>query len=430
VGYKKNIASNFITQIITAVLAFLVSIIVSRVLGAGGKGVTVSFLLIFQVVGQYGHLGITSATPYFSKKTEYSSEDVFNNNLTYTIVMSLLMSTVILICRSTGIAFTEYNYFIVILGILVLVFTMISEFLSTFYIANERIVEVNRISLTSNLIKLFTIVVLWVTKTLNVSTFLLVTSLPVVINSLFLGKNTKINFKFVLDKILLKREFKFGISIYLATLFIFLNYKVDLYFIDFMLGKEQLGVYSTAVSLAEILFMIPSSVASAILGRLYNMNNDEPSERNRITSKTIKVSFYITFILMIAGICCTPLIPIIYGNEFSGAIMPTIILFIGILFASIGKISASYFQSTGEPKIHLYITFTVFALNVILNACLIPVVGIVGAAIASSISYTFYGVSYVIVFIKKENFTFKSLFYINEEEIKSIKTTINRMLRR
>lgn len=76
-GYKKNIASNFVTQIITSALAFVVSIIVSRVLGPEGKGVAAYFLLFFTTIGQYGHFGITYATPYFSKKTEYDSEEVF-----------------------------------------------------------------------------------------------------------------------------------------------------------------------------------------------------------------------------------------------------------------------------------------------------------------------------------------------------------------
>ncbi|MCS4464093.1 hypothetical protein JTT01_07485 [Clostridium botulinum] len=46
-----------------------------------------------------------------------------------------------------------------------------------------------------------------------------------------------------------------------------------------MLGEQQLGIYSIAVSLAELLFLIPGSVGTAILGRLYNIkdNNKEKS---------------------------------------------------------------------------------------------------------------------------------------------------------
>jgi len=430
VGYKKNIASNFLTQISISVLAFLVSIIVSRVLGTEGKGISVSFLLFFQTIGQYGHFGITYATPYFSKKTEYTSLQVLNSNFTYTTIICLIISLTIILGKGLGLIFTQYSYFMVILGVCILTFTMIAEFLSTFYIADERIVEVNKINLNSNILKLGTIIILWITNTLNLYTYLLIISFPVIFNSIFLIKNLKVNFKFVLNKILIKKELKFGLTIYLATLFIFMNYKIDQFFIDFMLGKSQLGIYSTAVSLAELLFMIPSSVSSAILGRLYNMSNNNENERRRLTSNTIKVTFYITLVLMIIGMFCTTLIPIVYGEAFREAKTPTIILFIGILFASIGRVSSSYFQSSGKPKVHLYITFVVFAVNVVFNACLIPVIGINGAAIASSISYAVYGIVYVIIFIKKENFTFEGLFLFNKEEINSIKEMKNKIFKK
>lgn len=429
-GYKKNIASNFITQIITSALAFVVSIIVSRVLGPEGKGVAAYFLLFFTTIGQYGHFGITYATPYFSKKTEYDGEEVFNNNFSYTITMCIITSLIILLGRYFKLIFTEYNYFMIFLGIFTLTFTMIMEFLSTFYIANERIIEVNRINLESNLLKLFAIFILWITSTLNIYTYLLILAFPLIFNTISLIRNLKVNFNFALNKILLKKEFKFGLTIYLATLFIFMNYKIDQFFIKFMLGEGQLGVYSVAVSLAELLFLIPGSVAGAILGRLYNMSNDSPEERRRLTSGTIKVTFYVTFILMVAGIICTSLIPLIYGEAYSGAILPTIILFLGILFASIGKISASYFQSSGEPKIHLYITFLVFLVNIILNSALIPLVGIAGAAIASSVSYTVYGIAYVVIFIRKEKFTFEGLFLFNKEERILLSSMIKKLLKR
>lgn len=429
-GYKKNIASNFVTQIITSALAFVVSIIVSRVLGPEGKGVAAYFLLFFTTIGQYGHFGITYATPYFSKKTEYDSEEVFHSNFSYTITMCSIISLIILLGRHFGLIFKEYDYFMIFLGIFTLTFTMIMEFLSTFYIANERIIEVNRINLTSNLIKLFIIFILWITSTLTVYTYLLVLAFPLIFNTVSMRRNLKVNFKYVLNSDLLKREFKFGMTIYLATLFIFMNYKIDQFFIKFMLGEAQLGVYTVAVSLAELLFLIPGSVAGAILGRLYNMSNDSQEERKRLTSGTIKVTFYVTFILMIAGIICTALIPYIYGESYSGAVLPTIVLFIGILFASIGKISSSYFQSSGEPKVHLYITFLVFMVNISMNWILIPIVGIVGAAIASSVSYTVYGISYVIIFIKREKFTFEGLFLLNKNEREIICSTVRKLLRR
>lgn len=429
-GYKRNIASNFATQISISVLSFLVSVIVARVFGTEGKGEIAYILLVFTTIGQYGHMGITYATPYFSKKTKFTSNEVFNNNFTYILCTCILLTIIILVGKIFGLILNEYNYFTVFLGIVMFIFTMIAEFLSTVYISHERIIELNKITLTSNIIKLSLIFLLWIIKLLNFYTYLIVLVLPLIYNSLFLGIKVKEKLKLGLNKLLLHQEFKFGITIYLATLFIFMNYKIDQFFINFMLGKSELGIYSVAVSLAELLFLIPGSVASAILGRLYNMKNSNQQERTKVTSNTIKITFYVTLILMFIGIMCTPIIPLIYGERYRGAMVPTIILFVGILFASIGKISSSYFQSSGEPKIHLYITFSVFLVNIILNLYLIPRNGIIGAALASSVSYLVYGISYIVIFIKKEKFTFEGLFLFSKDERESVKNSVKKVFRR
>ena len=49
-SYKKNIASNFITQIIGLILGFVTSILIARALGPEGKGYLAYFLLIIGLI--------------------------------------------------------------------------------------------------------------------------------------------------------------------------------------------------------------------------------------------------------------------------------------------------------------------------------------------------------------------------------------------
>ncbi|NFT15080.1 flippase [Clostridium botulinum] len=414
-SYKRNIASNFLTQIIASAIGFFTSIIVARALGPQDKGYAAYILLIFNLIGEYGHFGITSASTYFQKKTKYSAKEVYDTNITYLFIVFSIISLTIIILKSTGFFLVDYSWSLIIAGLSIVLCTFLNTILINFYVADERIPEANKCNLIMNFLKSILILILWIFGNLNVFTFVLCQFMPLIVSILILYKNLGITYNIGFNKQLLKSELKFGIVIYLATLFIYLNYRMDQIFIKNMLGEQQLGIYSIAVSLAELLFLIPGSVGTAILGRLYNIK-DNNKEKKYILSMTVKYTFYICLFIGILGIMMTPLIPYVYGKEFASAKSSTIILFIGIIFASIGKVSSSYFQSEGAPIIHMVITLITFLANLLLNALFIPKWGIDGAAAASTISYILYGLVYVVFFKHKEDFKISDFFMFNKND--------------
>jgi O-antigen/teichoic acid export membrane protein len=229
-------------------------------------------------------------------------------------------------------------------------------------------------------------------------------------------------------KNLILEEHKYGLIIYFSALFIFLNYRVDQLFIKHYLSMSDLGVYSVGVMIAELIFLIPTSVQLALDSRFYNMTKDSV-ERIAITKITIRYTFYLCLIIVFIGSALTPLIPIVYGKEFAEASMITVILFWGVVFASIGKVSASYFFSQGRPHVHLVNTLITFLVNISLNIVLIPRFGIRGAAIASSIAYLVYGGSYIIYFIRKESFRLYDFFVLSKDDKILIRKIFFRLLR-
>ena len=301
--------------------------------------------------------------------------------------------------------------------------------MTNFYIGNERITHINKFNIIMNLARSFLLTIFWLAGTLDINKYIIIYTSSLGILTIMLYSKLGIKYKFMSNKNLIIKEFKFGIAIYLATLFIYLNYRLDQFLIKNMLNETQMGIYSIAVALAELLFLIPGSVGTAVLGRLYNIEDNSTNERKDTISLTVKYTFYICVIIGIIGIMMTPLITFVYGEEYSGAKIPTIILFIGIIFASIGKVSSSYFQSIGNTKTHLIITASTFFANLILNLILIPIYGIAGAAIASTIAYIFYGIAYIIFFIKLEEFSFKDFFEISKEDILAIKQSISKFRR-
>jgi len=422
-GYKKNIASNFVTQIIRLMLGFVTSILIARALGPEGKGYIAYFLLIFGLIANYGHFGINNATTYFQKRSNYQENEVYNVNITYLLIISFFISIIVITLKYYGFALIEYNWLIVIAGLIYIFSLLLITCSNSFYIGNERIIESNKYILTAQFIYFFIIVLFYFSSQLTIYIYFSALLIVTIFKLFLLTKNIKYKYKFKLNLNLLKAEFKYGIIIYFSALFIYLNYRADQYLIKKMLGNSQLGVYSIAVILAELVFLVPTSITTAITGKLYNMDSIS-NNRKSITSKTIKYTFYICLILSIIGIFMTPLIPIVYGQDFAKASQVTIILFIGIVFASIGKVSTPYFFTKGKPQVHLLITTIVLLLNISLNLLLIPKFGINGAAIASTLSYIIYGLFYLYYFVVNEKFTLRELFIFSKLDFRDIKEII------
>jgi len=433
-SYKKNLVSNFAFQIAKILLGFGSSVIIARALGAEGQGTYSYLILVFGLLGSYGHLGILNATTFFQKRSSFAPDDVFSTNMLYCTVNAVVLTLIMWIAKASNTFLTDYEDWMLALGLLYILLSYLQILLTSFYVGDERIYKSNAYLFYGNLLYLALLFILFALGQLSVSIAVILNIIMHASSVIFLMVNLRINFKPAINFTLLKAEFKYGIVLYFASLFIFLNYRVDQFMINYSLGKTELGIYSIGVRLAELLFLIPDSVTSALLGRLYNIKIDDASSQKSVLIRTTKYTFYMTLVLLVIGIMLVPLVPYVYGDDFSRAKEVIVLLFIGIVFASIAKVSYSYFTSKGKPIVHLCVTALTLSTNIVLNLFFIPIWGINGAALASTISYTVYGLSYLIIFRVMERIPFRDFFYISKEEIHDLvnlfKNAMSKIFRR
>jgi O-antigen/teichoic acid export membrane protein len=414
--YTKTIIYNLITKILRALTAFIISIITARAFGAEGKGFITYFLLIFTLIATYGHLGVHNATSYFTRKSNFSANTVYNVNITYAIMVSILISVILAILYFNKIIFQSYNSLIFVSGIAILNFIILGNVLRSIHIADNNNNLINISFIFSNFLKLFLIIALFLIEKFEIHYYVLIISLEAIISVIILFKkrySIELNFKLIVA------QFKYGIYGFLAGLLIFLNYRADMLIIRHLLGNESLGIYTVAVTLAEIVFLIPHSIDQALQGKLLNIKT-EKNDIKRIFSSTFKLTFYFSFFIGLIGTFFSFLIPYVYGYDFNEAIYPSIILMFGVVFASVAKISASFFYSQGDPKRQTIAAALVLTINIGLNIFLIPILGITGAAISSTVAYVIYGLYYFIVFYKTGIFSIGDLIYLKKDDFRNI----------
>ena len=101
------------------------------------------------------------------------------------------------------------------------------------------------------------------------------------------------------------------------------------------------------------------------------------------------------------------IINIIFGNEFqSAAPVLTIYIWAGVA-VFLGVASSKYLITENFTKLSFFRTFIGMIFNVILNLILIPKYGIVGAAVATLVSYSV--ATFSLIFISKTSLQIKMM---------------------
>jgi O-antigen/teichoic acid export membrane protein len=203
-----------------------------------------------------------------------------------------------------------------------------------------------------------------------------------------------------MDPRVLGEAMSFGIKSHIAYLSTFLNYKADQLIVNGMLGSSSVGIYTVAVSNAEKLWLLIGNFAKV----LFPTASAEQDDPDRLARFTARLAASMLLMLALLGIVLMLVaefvIVVLYGEEFREAGDVVVWLVPGIVCLGHAKILANYIAGIGYPGINAIRGTIALVLNVIANIVLIPMYGIVGAALATTVSYIFTAVASYLVFLR------------------------------
>jgi polysaccharide transporter, PST family len=176
--------------------------------------------------------------------------------------------------------------------------------------------------------------------------------------------------------------------------------KIDQVFIKSMLGNHELGLYSASVTIAEIWYFIPLVITQTFLPVILKTKKiSEELYIARLQMLYDVMTVLSIIVSVVITIFANPIIHLLYGNSYAGAGTILAIYFWAGLPLSLTMVSTQYIVSENFTTISIYRSVTGALSNILLNILLIPRYGIVGAAWATIISYSF--VTLVIVVFSK-----------------------------
>jgi O-antigen/teichoic acid export membrane protein len=116
--------------------------------------------------------------------------------------------------------------------------------------------------------------------------------------------------------------------------------------------------------------------------------HQDPNARLRLTNKAFAVVLCLTAaaaILSVVGLHW--LLEPVFGIEFVCAFSPFLWLLPGVLAGAGARVQANCIAAAGKPEWNMYVAIWVVSLNILGNIILIPIWGIDGAAMATSLAY-------------------------------------------
>jgi stage V sporulation protein B len=186
-----------------------------------------------------------------------------------------------------------------------------------------------------------------------------------------------------------KELLRFGVQVIAVNLINQINNELDILFIGFFLISADVGVYSIAVYASRFFWIIPQSIQQITFpatSSYWSENNH--AALNTMLDKSMKYCM-ITLILIALGITffIADVITFVFRSDFTQAILPLQILLVGtVIRGGIIQPIGGSLTAIGKPHLLIRVALITIALNVLLDIILIPGLGIVGAAIAASLS--------------------------------------------
>ena len=390
-----DVGITFFASVVTLPLSFVITIALGRYLGAGDLGLYQMTSTIYWIAMLGATLGIPSAMiKYVAEFKE--DKNKFNQIVSSGVITSLFL----------GIAFAALFYFSSgifagifnmpglsgLLKILSLIFPFAAVSVALLGLLNG--LRGMKKYATATIIHGILMVIVTVSLIyygFGVSGAVIGFVLSQIGTCLFLIWVSKDYFEFMFGEYVttLKKMTRFGVQALGVNSLSTIEMKTDIILIGYLLTATDVGYYSVAISIAGLLLLVPQAIQRITYpatSEYWAKNNH--SALNKMIDKSMKYSACILLPLALVFLFFgKEIVVLLFRQEFVYSILPLQILLIGrvIRGSTLIPIGASL-TGAGRPDLSLKIRAISVATNVGLNVLLIPIFGIVGAAIATATS--------------------------------------------
>lgn len=405
-GLFKSTAWYGIGNLFSRFIGFLLLPLYSNVLLTEEFGYYALIMSVYAVLSVFFQLGLQSAFAkfYFEAKDDKSKKNLFSTLFNSVIIISFFLSLVVILFSSelsyAVLGKEEFSslFMIMIAALLIDTITYHIQLLLKTEEKSRKIVIITSIYAAFNFIFNLFFVVYYRQGVEGILLSQLLSGIFLFFMLFNVGKNY---FQIKIDTVLLKKLFIFSFPLFLAGIFTTLVDVIDRFFLDYFFDKETVGVYSFAYRIALVMNLFVISFRTAWVPfslRVYktgDYQNDFTNGLEKLVTVsillTLFVSLFIDDIFNAAEYGFT-----IFSQEYKTGIIIIPVIMLGYFFNGIASYYSFYPYISGKTTHFLYSDLIAFSVNVFFNLLLIPLYCMMGAAIATLLSFIG-GASYLFI---------------------------------
>ena len=408
---KKSV-ENFITRIVLQVVAVGGAIVIARTLGAPGKGVF-TFATSILAMLQMANAGQSAAIAWQYTKRGRSAGALLKAMFVILGAFSLPVAAGLAIA---GIVLPGQSALIAVA--IAVPFALFVQSSTGFFLADSNVRTVNVQQILTNALPVLVYVPLLLLWHAQLMTVFAIWAACYVLTSAYTLWRLRSYRSHVGDDDapILKEQLKYGSQVSLNSTMAFLNFRIDVFLIMFMLGHSALGVYSIGIGIGELLWQLSRPITTAAFGRIARGTEAEAAD---VTATCMRHSFALVLIgAVVVFFAAPPLVPLVYGKSFAEAGLVTRYLLPGIIAYSMMPTLATFFaQQLGQPRLPLVFSTTSTVICACATALMLPHFGIIGGAIATSRSYIVAFTGAVSYFVRRTQIRPGRLFTLSRADL-------------
>ena len=385
---------SFIAKGVAFVFFYIFIIFLARSLGVELFGKWSFFYSILTIIFVISYFGVNPSAKIFLARSKDKNEISYNifSSLKLRLIISFFF---IIIC---GIVFTLIPASIIgdlrYLFILALPFIFLKalvEYLRHVFQGLHRIKYQSYINLCEyGLNLLLTVILVYFMFSLKsvVLALTISTLITVIFGFIFLKKFWNFARNKTKEKENIKKIFHYSLPLAFISFGFLIITEVDIVMLGWLGTPQEVGVYAAAKNFVNKLPQIAFAITMGVMPTFAKLNSENFDILKSRFKKVLKINFFIYVYISGAILLFSPFfVPLIFGAEYSNSVLPLQILSIWLFIVSFNVLFNSFldFQKKAWRRaIHFSLTM---ALNIILNIIFIPILGPVGAAIATTLGY-------------------------------------------
>jgi O-antigen/teichoic acid export membrane protein len=420
--FFKNLTVGLTVGALTQALSASVTILVIRKLGPHDRGVYAMVVVLNTMLTYFLDLGISAGNETFLGKKEHSLGSLNWNSTAYSLILGSLAVVLGYAFRKTLEAriLPGVNPSFILLGLLLLPFTLYCLYAESMLVGIEEIVLLNKLSLLQSSIVTLGSIFFVLALGGGVEALLFVWGTAFVVTALcfFIAIWSRDQGGF--DPSLLWKSLSFGLRAFMARAFFRPgSLRLDSFLVNAIIGTTAVGYYSVATAITDRVGPILRAVLNAANRRITG------ADRQASLSLTAKLTRNLILILVpcvaIAILSSQLFIRVLFGPAFLPSVVPFRILCLGIIFFLPASVLVLFFQNQkGRPGFASTLIGALFLISIPLYLLAVPRWGLAGAALGTAITQAGIFLALLVAFLKESKFGAADLLFAQKEDIQTI----------